>query len=62
VLLDLLKEMVGQPRRHINVGHAVAFPDVVINGSLFGLDKPREIVLDASDLGNLSRWVGGALA
>lgn len=62
ILLDQLKLMLGGPRRHINIGHAVAFPDGVASGALPGLDKPRDIILDATDLVNLSGWVGGALA
>jgi hypothetical protein len=62
ILLDQLKLMLGDPRRRINIGHAVAFPDGVAGGALPGLDKPRDIILDATDLTNLSGWVGGALA
>jgi hypothetical protein len=62
ILLDQLKVMLNAPRRRINIGHAVAFPDVVMGEALPGLDKPRQIVLDATDLANLSGWVGQALA
>lgn len=61
-LLDQLKRMLGQAERRINVGHAVAFPDVVAGRALPGLDRLREIVLDEGDLANVSAWVGGALA
>jgi hypothetical protein len=61
ILLDQLKIMLGRPERHINIGHAVAFPDVVVDRTLPGLDKPRQIVMDATDLANVSSWVGGAL-
>jgi hypothetical protein len=59
-LLYQLKSMMGRPKRRINIGHAVAFPDTVIRKDLPGLDKPREIVLDATDLTDLSGWVGRA--
>jgi hypothetical protein len=62
VLLDLLKEMLRQPRRRINIGHAAAFPDVVVGEDWLGPDKPHQIVLDATDLADLSGWVGRALA
>ena len=41
---------------YFNVGYGVAFPDVrVVDG--FGMDRPREIVLDLADVANLLRWV-----
>jgi hypothetical protein len=46
----------------INIGHAVAFPDVVVGNALLGPDKPRQIVLDKPDLANVAGWVGRALA
>jgi hypothetical protein len=61
-LMDQLKAMLGGPGRRINIGHAVAFSDVVIDKALPGLDKPRQIVLDATDLVSLSGWVGQVLA
>jgi hypothetical protein len=62
ILLDSLKGRLSQPRRRINIGHAVAFPDVVVGEDWLGPDKPRHIVLDATDLADLSGWVGRALA
>ena len=61
-LEDRLRIMLRQPRRRLNLGHAVAFPDTVVIDDLPGLDKPREIVLDATNVANLSGWVGEALA
>ncbi len=61
-LQEQLQVMLNRPQRRINVGHAVAFPDVVVGEALLGLDKPRQIILDATDLVNLSGWVGQALA
>ncbi|MCK4451090.1 MAG: AAA family ATPase, partial [Anaerolineae bacterium] len=50
------------PQRRINIGHAVAFPDVFVGEVLLGPDKPREIVLDATDLANIPVWVARTLA
>lgn len=61
-LLEQLRIMLNQPQRHINLGHAVAFPDVVVGQVLPGLDKPRPIILDAADLPDIPGWVGRALA
>jgi hypothetical protein len=62
-LQDRLQIMLHMPpQRRINVGHAVAFPDVVVGEVLLGPDKPREIVLDATDLANIPIWVARALA
>ncbi len=61
-LQEQLQNMPNMPRRRINVGHAVAFPDVVVGEILLGPDKPRQIILDATDLTDLSGWVGRALA
>ncbi|MDY7080257.1 MAG: ATP-binding domain-containing protein [Chloroflexota bacterium] len=61
-LQEHLQNILNIPHHRINVGHAVAFPDVVVGGILLGLDEPRQIILDATDLINLSGWVGGVLA
>jgi hypothetical protein len=61
-LMHQLKAMLGGPRQRINIGHAVAFPDVVLRDASLGLDKPRDIILDQTDLPDLSGWVGNALA
>ena len=58
VLLDRLKLALG---RYIVVGHAVAFPDVEVRSTFLGLTLPRQLVLDATDLPQLARWVGRAL-
>lgn len=42
--------------RWIPIGHAVAFPEHRINGSL-RLDAPRDIILDNTQLSVLSNWV-----
>ena len=61
-LEERLQIMLHMPARRINVGHAVAFPDVVVGAALLGPDQPRRIILDKTDLANLSGWVGSVLA
>jgi hypothetical protein len=61
-LQEQLQVMLGRSRRRINVGHAVAFPDVVVGEPWLGPDKPRQIILDKTDLVDLSGWVGRVLA
>lgn len=61
-LLDQIEKMLNMPSRRINIIDAVAFPDVVIARSLPGLDKPRDIIMDQTDLLNISSWVGNCLA
>jgi hypothetical protein len=58
VLLDRLKLALS---RYIVVGHAVAFPDVEVKTISLGLNLPRQIVLDATDVPQLAHWVGRAL-
>lgn len=53
-LLDQLKTTLN---RYIDIGHAVGFPDVVVGEKFLGLDLPREIVLDQTDLPYLVHWV-----
>jgi len=62
ILRGQLKVMLNMPLRQICVGHAVAFPDVVVGPEWLGPDKPREIILDATDLADLSSWVNRVLA
>jgi hypothetical protein len=61
-LEERLQIMLHMPARRINVGHAVAFPDVVVGEPWLGPDKPRHIILDKTDLADLSGWVGRVLA
>ena len=61
-LQERLQVILDMPQRRINVGHAVAFPDVVVGEALLGPDKPRQIILDKTDLADLSRWAGRVLA
>jgi hypothetical protein len=59
-LLAKLKELPYWRERWINVGYAVAFPDVAVKGDL-RLDAPRELILDASDMAGLRAWLERAL-
>ncbi|MBN1887184.1 MAG: NERD domain-containing protein [Thermoflexales bacterium] len=59
-LLAKLKEIPYWRNRWITVGYSVAFPDVAVKGDL-RLDAPRELILDASDMGHLVTWVNQAL-
>lgn len=60
-LLQKLKDLPYWRSRRINIGHAVAFPDVVVKGGL-RLDAPREIVLDLTDLQSLTNWLDSLFA
>lgn len=55
-LLQKLKDLPYWRARRINIGHAVAFPDVAVKGAL-RLDAPREIVMDLTDLHSLATWL-----
>jgi Nuclease-related domain/AAA domain len=57
-LLDQLKTMLS---RYVNIGHAVAFPNIVVGQSYLGPDLRREIVLDGTDLSQHAPWVEQAL-
>jgi hypothetical protein len=59
VLLDRLKLALA---RYIVISHAIAFPDIEVKSTFLGLDLPRQIVLDATDVPQLARWVEQALA
>jgi superfamily I DNA/RNA helicase len=61
-LLEQIEKMLNMSGRRINIVDAVAFPDVVIARSLPGLNMPRDIIMDQTDLLNVSRWVGKCLA
>ncbi len=49
------------PGRRINIGHAVAFPDVTVQEDWLGPNKPRQIILDQIGLADLSAWVSQAM-
>lgn len=56
-LLGLLKEQPFWRNRWLRMGHAVAFPDVVVSNRNLRPDAPREIILDRTDLGRIDEWV-----
>jgi hypothetical protein len=60
-LLNLLQSHSFWKERKLNIGHAVAFPDVTVT-SVLRLDASREIVMDAGDLGDLGSWCRRVLA
>jgi superfamily I DNA/RNA helicase len=39
------------------MGEAVAFPNIVLDDTLPGLDKPSELILDLHDVDDISKWV-----
>jgi hypothetical protein len=52
---DRLEELPGWPNRKINIWHAVCFPDVYLKaGQFLKPDLPREAVLDADDLKDIT--------
>jgi hypothetical protein len=51
-----------RPGQRINMGHAVAFPEVTVKEAWLGPNKPRQIILDQTGLTDLSAWVSQALA
>jgi hypothetical protein len=55
-LISRFKELSYWKHRWIPIGHAVAFPDVEVKGML-PLDAPRQIILDCTNLNDLSVWV-----
>lgn len=55
-LLSRFKELSYWKNRWIPIGHAVAFPDIEVIGSL-PLNAPQQIILDYTKLNNLSSWV-----
>ncbi len=55
-LLEKLKDLPYWRQRWLTLGHAVAFPDVVVKHDL-RLDAPVDIILDAEDLASLTAWV-----
>lgn len=58
-LLAKLKDLPYWRNRWLTIGHAVAFPDVVVKHDL-RLDAPQEIILDARDLMALRAWLDAA--
>lgn len=50
-LLEQLKKVISS---YINIGHAVAFPDINARNYSLGPDLPQDIVLDANNLNQLA--------
>ncbi|MEC4991299.1 MAG: NERD domain-containing protein/DEAD/DEAH box helicase, partial [Oscillatoria sp. PMC 1068.18] len=59
-LIKLLKEKSYWQKRWIDIGHCVAFPDVIVPQRLLP-DAPQEIILDNSNLDNLAAWIKNVL-
>lgn len=60
-LLEMVKASPRLRDRRIPIGHAVAFPDCVVERSLRP-DAPREVILDASDMPRIQQWLERAFA
>ncbi|MFN8472583.1 MAG: NERD domain-containing protein [Anaerolineae bacterium] len=60
----LLRQLKAMTRENelINLGHAVAFPDIAVREPNLGPDKPRAIILDAMDMVNIKAALDRALA
>jgi hypothetical protein len=61
-LIAKLRAARGWPGRRIIFGHAVAFPDAVVEDAWLRPNAPREIIVDALDLVSLKKRLQGALA
>jgi hypothetical protein len=57
-----LTQRIQEPGRRINIGQAVAFPEVMVQEAWLGPNKPRQIILDQIDLADLSARVSQAMA
>jgi Nuclease-related domain len=56
-LLNFLKEQSFWRNRWITMGHAVSFPDAVVNQTWLRPDAPRTIVLDRTQVNDVHTWV-----
>lgn len=57
-LLEKLKDLPEwDSSRFLTIGHAVCFPDVVVENKTLKLDLPREIVVDHNDLQNIDETI-----
>jgi hypothetical protein len=61
-LIAKLRSTSHFPRRRILFGHMVAFPDVVVEDDWLRPNAPREIIIDAIDLGSLEERLKRAIA
>lgn len=56
-LLKVFQEQPAWRNQFLPIGHAVAFPDVVVKQQRLTPYAPREIILDQNDLGQLTTWL-----
>lgn len=57
-LLDKFKDLPEwDSSRFLTIGHAVCFPDVVVDNKLLRLDLSRDIVIDHNDLGKIDETI-----
>jgi len=57
-LLDKLKDLPEwDSSRFLTIGHAVCFPDVVVENKSLKLDLPREIIIDHNDLKSIETTI-----
>jgi hypothetical protein len=50
-LFDKIRDLPGWDNsRYLTIGHAVCFPDIVVENKYLKLDLPREIIIDNNDL------------
>jgi hypothetical protein len=62
VLIDLIDRLMGGNRENRCIGYTIAFPDVLVDDAFLGPDRPREIILDQSDLLDVKKWTMNAFA
>ena len=60
-LLEMLRTSLRLRDRRIAIGHAVAFPDCVVERDVRP-DAPRQVILDACDVPRIGQWVERAFA
>lgn len=58
--LDLLHELAGPSTRYVNIGHAVAFPDVYVTDEILSPELPPAIVMGQNHVNDLPGWIRGA--
>jgi hypothetical protein len=61
-LLEKMRGIRGWPRRRIVFGHAVAFPDSVVEAPMLRPNAPRDIIIDAMDMVSLEQRLRTAFA
>ncbi len=62
-LLDKLRDLPGwDGSRFLTIGHAVCFPDVIIESRGLKLDLPRELIIDNNDLKDAQSFIVRAFA